>query len=164
MKVRPRNYAARKAHGINGVSSGGIGMIIDGLDHVTIRVRPAQVDAMQAFYANLLGMDVGPRPLTFPGAWLYAGGRAVVHIAGNVAEPADVQAEQQPTGFDHVAFQAKDLAAAKVRLDSAGVPWREVWRPHLEILQLVLHDPAGVKVELTFDPAEHPDRRHPSRE
>lgn len=133
-------------------------MLVKGLDHVTIRVRPAQVGVMQDFYAGLLGLEVGPRPLTFPGAWLYAGGRAVVHIAGNVAEDAPGRPECNSAGFDHVAFQSQGLSAAKARLDSAGVAWHEVWRPHLDILQLVLHDPAGMKVELTFDPAEHRDR------
>ena len=133
-------------------------MLVKGLDHVTIRVRPAQVGIMQAFYAGLLGLEVGPRPLTFPGAWLYAGGRAVVHIAGNVAADAPGRPEHDSAGFDHVAFQSQGLSAAKARLDSAGVAWHEVWRPHLDILQLVLHDPTGMKVELTFDPAEHRDR------
>jgi catechol 2,3-dioxygenase-like lactoylglutathione lyase family enzyme len=134
-------------------------MLVKGIDHVTIRVHPAQVGAMQAFYADLLGLELGPRPLTFPGAWLYVGGRAVVHIAGNIGDDAPVCPEHDAAGFDHVAFQSQDLAAAKVRLDAAGVAWHEVWRPHLEILQLVLHDPSGMKVELTFDPNEHPDRR-----
>ncbi len=133
-------------------------MLVKGLDHVTIRVQPAQVGVMQDFYAGLLGLEVGPRPLTFPGAWLYAGGRAVVHIAGNVAEDAPGRPEYNSAGFDHVAFQSQGLSAAKARLDSAGVAWHEVWRPHLDILQLVLHDPTGMKVELTFDPAEHRDR------
>lgn len=125
-------------------------MLVKGIDHVTIRVHPAQVEAMRAFYADLLGLAVGPRPLTFPGAWLYAGGRAVVHIAGNVAEDAPGRPERDAAGFDHVAFQSQDLAGAKARLDSAGIAWHEVWRPHLDILQLVMHDPAGTKVELAL--------------
>lgn len=135
-------------------------MLVTGLDHVTIRVSPEQVGVMKAFYADLLGLEVGPRALTFPGVWLYSCGRAIVHIAGNV----DGSAEQaggvggNAAGFDHFAFQSRDLVAAKARLDAAGIAWHEVWRPHLDILQLVLHDPAGTKVELTFDLAEHPER------
>ncbi len=139
-------------------------MLVKGLDHVTICVPPAQVDAMRAFYADLLGLEVGPRPLSFPGAWLYAGGRAVVHVAGNLADDATAHLQHAAAGFDHVAFQSQGLSAAKARLDASGIPWHEVWRPQLDILQLVLHDPAGMKVELTFDPAEHPDRQFPSGE
>lgn len=132
-------------------------MQIIGVDHVTIRVRPEDVEAMQMFYADLLGLKVGRRLLSFPGLWLYIGDRAVVHVAGNVAagQPAGPSARVGEIGFDHVAFRAAGLNAAKDRLDGAGIAWREVWRPHLDILQLVLADPVGTKVELTFDPAEY---------
>ena len=83
----------------------------------------------------------------------------MVHIAGNVAEEVASRPGHDSAGFDHVAFQSNDLAGAKARLNAAGVAWHEVWRPQLEILQLVMYDPAGTKVELTFDPAEHPDRQ-----
>ena len=134
-------------------------MFVTGLDHVTIRVPPEKVGAMEAFYADVLGLRVGPRALQFPGAWLYAEGRAIVHIAGNIENAAisGVTGTETP-GFDHFAFQSRDFAGAKARLNAAGIVWREVWRPHLDILQLVLHDPAGTKVELAFDPAEHPER------
>ena len=118
---------------------------------------------MRAFYAGLLGLRVGPRLLSFPGLWLYLGDgadeQAVVHIAGNIGtgnigKAAGAAAADAP-GFDHVAFRTQGFATAKDRLDQAGLPWKEVWRPHLGILQIVLHDPAGTKVELTFDPSEH---------
>lgn len=143
-------------------ANGSTDMLVKGLDHVTIRVHPDQVDAMRAFYADLLGLAVGPRPLTFPGAWLYLGDRALVHIAGNLTNAVAHAAPKEVAGFDHIAFQSQDLAAAKARLDAAGIAWHEVWRPHLDILQIVLHDPVGIKLELTFDPAEHPDRLHSS--
>ncbi len=115
---------------------------------------------MRCFYADLLGLRVGPRRLAFPGVWLYVGDRAVVHVAGNV-DPGAVPppGHAGAAGFDHVAFRSQGLGAAKERLDGADITWREVWRPELDILQLVLLDPAGTKVELTFDPAEHPDYR-----
>lgn len=126
-------------------------MQVIGVDHVTIRVQPKEVETLRAFYEDVLGLRAGARPLQFPGVWLYAGGQAVVHVAGNLEEGA---APAQGGGFDHVAFRTRGLLAAKSRLDGAGVPWREVWRPEMGILQLVLHDPAGVKIELAFDPAE----------
>lgn len=126
-------------------------MQVIGVDHVTIRVQPDQVETLRAFYEDVLGLRTGARPLQFPGVWLYAGEQAVVHVAGNLAEDAP---PAQGGGFDHVAFRTQGLDAAKSRLDAAGIPWREVWRPEMGILQLVLQDPAGVKVELAFDPAE----------
>lgn len=132
-------------------------MRIIGVDHVTIRVRPEDVEAMRAFYADLLGLRVGKRLLSFPGVWLYLGDQAVLHVAGNVAsgQAAGTTARAGEIGFDHVAFRSSELRSAKNRLDAAGIAWREVWRPHLDILQLVLADPVGTKVELTFDPAEY---------
>lgn len=113
---------------------------------------------MRAFYADVLGLRVGARLLSFPGVWLYLGEQAVVHVAGNVGDGETAMAPREGTaGFDHVAFRFEGFAAAKEQLTGAGLPWTEVWRPHLGILQLVLHDPAGTKVELTFDPSEHPD-------
>ena len=131
-------------------------MVITGIDHVTVRVRPADVPAMQVFYADLLGLRVGKRLLSFPGLWLYIGDQAVLHVAGNVPEsPGAGPAAPPDIGLDHVAFRTTGLDETKRSLDAAGVAWREVWRPHLDILQLVLADPVGTKVELTFDPAEH---------
>lgn len=127
-------------------------MQVVGVDHVTVRVHPNRVEAMRAFYEDVLGLRAGARPLRFPGVWLYAGEQVVVHVAGNLEQdvsPATAGA------FDHVAFRTRGLVEAKTRLDAAGIAWREVWRPEMGILQLVLHDPAGLKIELTFDPAEH---------
>ena len=127
-------------------------MQVTGVDHITIRVRPDQVETLRAFYEDVLGLRTGARPLQFPGVWLYAGEHAVVHVSGNGENGA---APAKGGGFDHVAFRTRGFDAAKSRLDGAGIPWREVWRPEMGILQLVLHDPAGVKVELAFDPSEH---------
>jgi catechol 2,3-dioxygenase-like lactoylglutathione lyase family enzyme len=127
-------------------------MQVTGVDHVTIRVQPERVEALRVFYEDVLGLRTGARPLKFPGVWLYVGEQAVVHVAGNLGED---EAAAQGGAFDHVAFRTRGLSEAKSRLDAAGIAWREVWRPEMGILQLVLHDPAGVKVELAFDPAEH---------
>lgn len=127
-------------------------MQVAGVDHVTVRVHPDRVEAVRIFYEDVLGLRTGPRPLRSPGVWLYAGGQAVVHVSGDLEQDAPSTAAG---AFDHVAFRTCGLAAAKTRLDAAGIAWREVWRPEINILQLVLHDPAGVKIELTFDPAEH---------
>ena len=131
-------------------------MRIVGVDHITVRVRPDQVEVMRRFYEDVLGLQTGPRALRFPGIWLYLNDQAVVHVAGNLDADAPPGAPADAgCGFDHFALRTRGLAGAKAHLDDAGIAWREVWRPELGILQLVLHDPAGVKVELTFDPAEH---------
>mgnify|MGYP000188652562 CR=1 FL=1 len=58
-----------------------MGVTLKKLDHVN--VRTARLDAMIAWYGEMLGMNTGPRPdFDFPGAWLYAGDNAVIHLVG----------------------------------------------------------------------------------
>src|SRR4030095_183414 len=46
-------------------------------------VLPDDVPRTVGFYARFLGLASGPRPdLGFPGAWLYAGDTAVLHVVG----------------------------------------------------------------------------------
>ena len=45
------------------------------LNHYSIRTT--DLDACRAFYENVLGLTVGPRPeFPFPGLWMYAGDQA----------------------------------------------------------------------------------------
>ena len=61
-------------------------MQIGRLDHVN--VRTAQLDSMITWYEQILGLHNGPRPnFPFPGAWLYSGEDAVVHLVGVDGEP-----------------------------------------------------------------------------
>ena len=60
-----------------------------GIHHFTIRCAPAALDAVRAFYCEVLGMATGPRPdFPFDGHWLYVGETAVVHLAAVLAEKA----------------------------------------------------------------------------
>ena len=55
-------------------------MKINRLDHVNLRTM--QLDTMIAWYVDVLGLQNGARPdFGFPGAWLYAGDAAVVHMS-----------------------------------------------------------------------------------
>ena len=46
-----------------------------------MNIRTERVDALAAFYAEILGLRRGPRPpFAFGGAWLYCSDRAVVHL------------------------------------------------------------------------------------
>ena len=148
-----RGVARRGRLGVRPAAAGkGSRIQVTGVDHVTTRVQPEEVEALRVFYEDVLGLRTGARPLKFPGIWLYVGEQAVVHVAGNLGQG---ETPAQGGAFDHVAFRTRGLIDAESRLDMAGIAWREVWRPEMGILQLVLHDPARVKVELAFDPAEH---------
>ena len=49
--------------------------------------------------------------------------------------------------IDHFALQASDAVATRARLEAAGVPFREATYAQLDVHQIVVHDPDGVKVE-----------------
>jgi catechol 2,3-dioxygenase-like lactoylglutathione lyase family enzyme len=126
-------------------------MPIASLDHCTIRT--ADLEAARRFYVDLLGLRVGDRPpFSFPGLWLYADdGRPVLHLVG--VEPG--RAQTGATGaLDHVAFAASGAASFRARLAEAGIEFTERVVPLLDVLQLFIRDPHGIRVELNFPSEE----------
>jgi catechol 2,3-dioxygenase-like lactoylglutathione lyase family enzyme len=119
-------------------------MPLHGLDHVTINC--SDLAASRAFYSEALGMQDGERPpFPFPGAWLYLGGRPVLHLVGGAPS------ESPTTGsFDHVAFEAADFEAMRQHLVAMGVGFQENDFASIGLKQLFFPDPDGVKVELNF--------------
>ena len=126
------------------------------LDHFTLRVSPERVPALKDFYARVLGLREGPRPdFPFPGAWMYAGESAVIHLAGNepAGEPPVLPA--LPTGkFNHVSLRTRGLESSRAHLRAQGVAWTEAPVPGAPLHQIFLTDPVGLQIELTFDSAE----------
>jgi catechol 2,3-dioxygenase-like lactoylglutathione lyase family enzyme len=118
------------------------------MNHFTVLAR--DLAETRSFYSDILGLSEGPRPpLGFPGAWLYAGGRAVLHVVGDRQLPAD------PRGvLDHMAFSATGLAEIALRLRAAKVPYDLLQQPESRVWQLFFFDPNGARVELDFDPSE----------
>ena len=77
------------------------------LDHVNIRT--ARVDALAAFYCDVLGLARGPRPsFSFGGAWLYCGEGAVVHLVEDASATRPPPAGDPPT-LSHFAFRGTGL-------------------------------------------------------
>ncbi len=127
-----------------------------GIDHYTLRVAPEAMAPLLAFYTQVLALREGPRPdFDFPGHWLYAGDRAVVHLAGNAPPGESPAPAGLPTGqFNHVSLRTTGLAATRARLAAHGIAWDEAPVPGLPLHQVFLQDPVGLKIELTFDAAE----------
>ena len=119
-------------------------MALHGLDHVNIKC--ADLARSRAFYTEVLGMTDGERPpFPVPGAWLYLGGRPVVHLVGGTASAAE------STGnFDHVAFEADDFDAMRARLQAQAIAFQENIFAAAGLKQLFFPDPDGVKIELNF--------------
>ena len=123
-------------------------MPVTALQHVNIHT--ADAERSRDFYVHLLGLRVGDRPpLASAGYWLYAGGQAVIHL---VRTTAGERSRTDTGAIDHVAFRGVDLDATRHALSAAGVPFREAVIARDGTVQLFVHDPDGVKVELNFEP------------
>jgi catechol 2,3-dioxygenase-like lactoylglutathione lyase family enzyme len=122
-------------------------MSIEGMNH--FNVLTDDVEATRRFYVDVIGLTEGDRPpLGFPGTWLYAGGRPILHVSA-------ARLPQDRAGvIDHMAFSATDLKGTVAKLDRLGV--KHVLRQQVgtRIWQIFCHDPMGAKVELDFDPSE----------
>ena len=119
-------------------------MAVLGMNHFTVLTDdvPATVD----FYSRLLGLTVGPRPdLGFPGAWMYAGDEAVLHIIGG--RPRD---ELRPGVIDHMAFTAKGLSETIATLTAYEIEHICRQQVGTGFWQVFFHDPNGARVELDF--------------
>ena len=122
-------------------------MAIEGMNH--FNVLTDDVDATRAFYVGILGLVEGERPpFKFPGLWLYAGGRPILHISG-----AKLPGERAGV-IDHIAFTSTGLRATVANLKEHGIEHSLNRQVGTGIWQIFCHDPMGTKVELDFDPSE----------
>lgn len=119
-------------------------MAVTGLDHINISTT--NVEDSRDFFVDLLGFEVGWRPeLPFNGAWLYSGGKDLIHLA----EVRDAPRPSRGSALDHFAFGIDDYADAKARLDARGIAYRELAPPgDTGIRQLFITDLNGVTIEL----------------
>jgi len=123
-------------------------MRLRAFDHVN--VRTANLDAMLAWYGDVLGMKPGKRPdFDFPGAWLYLGDQAFLHLVG--VEPAPRSIEPQ---IEHFAFRATGMAAFLDHLTGRGVDYRLADLPGFGITQVNIHDPDGNHIHIDFQSTE----------
>ena len=126
-------------------------MQIRKLDHVNIRT--AQLDVMVAWYTEVLGLKSGPRPaFPFPGAWMYAGENAVVHLIG-IEGDAGAGAESL-LRLEHFAFSATGLRTFEERLQSRGEKYRTGGIADFNLVQLNVYDPDGNHIHVDFSADE----------
>ena len=127
------------------------------MNHFTILTD--DVPGTVGFYRDLLGLAEGWRPpLAFPGAWLYAGDNAILHVVGG--RPRE---ELKAGVIDHMAFSAAGLADTLALLASRNIEHTCRRLPAAGTWQVFFHDPNGARVELDFAPDEpgHDHRASP---
>ena len=119
--------------------------LINSLDHVNIRT--ADLAATKAFFMDVLGLEQGWRPdFAFPGAWLYAGEKDVVHLI-EVAKP---QLPSDGSALDHFAFDISDFDEALRRVKATGLKFYELAGPGTSVKQIFVTETNGVSVELNW--------------
>lgn len=128
-------------------------MPVLGIDHFTVLTE--DLDETCRFYGEVLGLVEGARPpFGVPGAWLYAGNRAVLHIAAMGSLP-----ENRRGVLDHMAFQAEGLARTARLLEERGMNFTLGRQPGTGMpgsgrWQMFFTDLNGATVELDFDAGE----------
>ncbi|WP_322032428.1 VOC family protein [Paraburkholderia sp. J76] len=121
------------------------------LDHVTL-VTP-DLEGTCRFFRDIVGFEDGPRPpFRVDGHWLYANGRAVVHLVDATA-PARMGGGSSALAaprIDHVAFRVAPGEAWRAlveRLAAHRVPYELADVPASAQVQLFVALAPGVAVE-----------------
>lgn len=119
-------------------------MSVHALDHLNVCTR--DLEATRRFYRDVVGLVDGPRPaFSRPGAWMYAGDQAVLHISTG-RSPTTHRSDP----FNHMAFRASGLDALRERLRSHDIPFEEFAVPDQALHQVFFTDPDGSQVEIIF--------------
>ena len=126
-------------------------MQIQRLDHVNLRTT--QLDKMIAWYSDILGLRQGERPdFGFPGAWMYAGDTAVVHLVG-IDGAAGVGSEVE-LKMEHFALTATDATAFEARLNATDTPYRRAVLEQTRTVAFNISDPDGNHIHVDFSSDE----------
>jgi len=119
-------------------------MTAQAMNHFTILAE--DLAATCAFYRDLLGLTEGYRPnMGFPGAWLYAGDKPILHLVSETDRTAHGSG-----AIDHVAINCADIRGTIDQLKQDGVPFEVKKVPARPLQQVFVHDPDGVMIELNF--------------
>ena len=84
-------------------------------------------------------------PFNFPGAWLYAGEKAILHLVSESGRK-----DHGGGAIDHVAINCADIRGTIDRIKKDKVPFEVRKVPARPLQQVFLHDPDGIMIELNF--------------
>lgn len=98
------------------------------------------------FYERYVGLRNGDRPpFPFPGAWMYAGEQAVLHLVFESGR------EDHGSGaIDHIALRCVGLNDTIALLKKDGVAHTVRKVPARPLQQVFVHDPDGIQIEMNF--------------
>ena len=114
------------------------------LDHYNIFCK--DLDATVRFYERYVGLTNGDRPpFPFPGAWMYAGDKAILHIVSETG-----RSDQGSGAIDHIAINCSDIRGTLDQIKKDNMPFEVRKVPARPLQQVFVHDPDGVMIELNF--------------
>lgn len=114
------------------------------LEHYNVFCK--DLSATVHFYEKYVGLRDGDRPpFNFPGAWLYAGQQAVVHI---VSESG--RTDHGSGAIDHIAFRCHGLQDTLDLLKKDDIAYELRQVPARPLQQVFIRDPDGVMIEMNF--------------
>ena len=109
--------------------------------------RSGDLARARKFYSEVLGFTDGERPpFGKPGAWMYMGDHAILHI-GTVRTP---KTKGKSDSYDHVAFRVSDINEVRARLKQHNIYNEEFAVPARNMHQIFFRDPDGNEIELLF--------------
>lgn len=133
---------------------------IRGLGEIALRVE--DLDAMQRFYADVIGLELLRR---FPGIAFFriaegvAGHTQILALFDRSGEPGYTGLDPARTTVDHIAFgiALADFASEQARLEGLGQRVRTAEHAWVQWRSLYVTDPEGNTVELVcYDPSIEP--------
>jgi catechol-2,3-dioxygenase len=130
---------------------------IRGLGEIALRVR--DLDAMQKFYEDVIGLQLlrrFPNSAFFKIAEGHGGHTQVLALFDRASESKNQAPEPPSSSLDHVAFEISlaDFAGEMARLKSLGVEVETAEHAWVHWRSLYVTDPEGNSVELVcHDPA-----------
>jgi catechol 2,3-dioxygenase-like lactoylglutathione lyase family enzyme len=133
-------------------------MSIQSLNHYNLRVPRSSLAAFERFYVDVLGFEA--KRLPPDGLWLFAAGQPLVHVttideATQTPRTATAGTGGHTSGIvDHVAFTCERLDELLAHLHDLDAAYSRRDFPDMGFVQIVVHDPLGLKIELNFSNAE----------
>lgn len=126
-------------------------MQIEKLDHVNLRTT--RMPEMIAWYETVLGLENGPRPdFGFPGAWMYAGAHAVVHLV-QIDGPESTGSENA-LKLEHFAFIASGASDFEALLKNRDETYRRIENVGTGLVAFNVWDPDGNHIHVDFPTTE----------
>ncbi len=130
---------------------------VRGLGEIALRV--SNLEAMQTFYQEIVGLELMKR---FPTAAFfriadgYGGHTQILALFDRAGGTSYIAPEKARTTVDHIAFtiDLADFETEKTRLESLGQPLQTATHAWVQWRSLYISDPEGNTVEFVcFDPS-----------